>query len=355
MRSAVERFAWRMWHDQAGPAGLIVRFLLLPVEAVWRLAARERNRRFERLGGQGVEGVTVISIGNVAVGGTGKTPVAAWFVRALSDLGRSPALVMRGYGADEAELHRRWNPAAPVEADADRVAAVRRAADAGADCVVVDDGFQHRRLARALDVVLVAVDDPIPGAVLPRGPYREPLEGLRRADIVIVTRRGGDRTDAERRATELRRRGLLRDTATLAALRLTTAHVARLGPHPAHGPFPEAERLTAWNALERPLVVTAIARPHDFLRDVEAHVGEADLCAFPDHHDFSATDAARVRAEAGTRPIVVTEKDAIKLAAYVDVLGDAWVVGQRLVWDWGEDLVRRRIEAVVSGPQGGVQ
>ena len=102
----------------------------------------------------------------------------------------TPALLLSGYGTDEVLLHRSWNPSVPVLADPDRVAGARRAVRDGASTVVVDDGFQHRRLARDLDIVLLSVEDPFPGGVLPVGPYREPAESLARAHAIVLTRRG---------------------------------------------------------------------------------------------------------------------------------------------------------------------
>ncbi|MEQ1857149.1 MAG: tetraacyldisaccharide 4'-kinase, partial [Longimicrobiales bacterium] len=95
-------------------------------------------------------------------------------------------------GEDEALLHRTWNPGIPVSSGRDRVATAARARAEGAEVAVLDDGFQHHALARDLDIVLLSADDPPPGQVLPRGPYREPMEALGRADLVVVTRRNAD-------------------------------------------------------------------------------------------------------------------------------------------------------------------
>lgn len=370
MSGRVERFAWRMWQGEAGWPGKLARLALLPLEGAWRLATRARNRRYDRTGGVRVQGLDVISVGNLAVGGTGKTPVSAWVVEALDGFGGEPALLLRGYGDDEVRLHRHWSPDVPVMVGADRVAAARRAREAGAAIAVLDDGFQHRRLARSLDVVLVAAGDPVPGAVLPRGPYREPFRALRRADVVVVTRRTEPAETARAVAEDLRAAGYLTSGATTSGVHLAAIDVVPLGAYraaSADGPTPTADsaqprrgaasgpapRVPADDALDeaapdRALVATAIARPEAFLRDVEALTGAiCQLLAFSDHHDFTVADARSIRDEAGERPVYVTEKDAIKLVEHATLLGDVRVVRQGLSWDWGEAEVRSRLEALV--------
>ncbi|NBO46751.1 MAG: tetraacyldisaccharide 4'-kinase, partial [Actinobacteria bacterium] len=140
----------------------------------------------------------VISVGNVSAGGTGKSPMVRWLCAELRAMGRSPAVVMRGHRggerSDEALEHRMEMPEVPVAVGADRRAAIDRllANDPKVDALVLDDGFQHRRVARDLDLVLVdAMRPAIDGALLPLGWLREPASGLRRADAVVVTRAHG--------------------------------------------------------------------------------------------------------------------------------------------------------------------
>lgn len=366
MKAGLQRFAWRMWRGEAGWPGRLTRALLISVEAGWRFVTGWRNRRWDRRGGVEVDGLAVVSVGNVAVGGTGKTPFSAWIARTLAQSGATPVLLLRGYGDDEIALHRRWNAAIPVVVGSDRVKSARRGRSGGADIAVLDDGFQHRRLARHLDVVLLAAEDPIPAPLLPRGPYREPLTALRRADVVVVTRRRVPAGVARRTIERLVDDGYLAPDAVNAGVRLETGELVPLREHLARvsgaerGPPPlsDAESLEAESldygtgALERsavpeltdPLVVTAIARPDAFLRDVESVThGTAELLAFADHHAFTAMDARRARVRAGTRPVVITEKDAVKLGEYVDILGETWVARQRIAWDWGEEAVSERL------------
>ncbi len=190
----------------SGPLPGLLAPLTVPASWLYGLAVRARNARFDR--GLGVASVTVpvISVGNVTVGGTGKTPMVTWVSRRLLAAGMQPVIAMRGYAArtrggpdkgdeaDEVMEHRLRLADVPVVADPDRVAALRSflPEHAGIDCVVLDDGFQHRRLGRDLDLVLIdATRDTMRDRLLPRGWLREPLDGLERADAVIVTRARG--------------------------------------------------------------------------------------------------------------------------------------------------------------------
>lgn len=387
MRASLERFAWRMWRGEAGVVGQAVGALLLPFEGLWRLVTRARNRRLDRGGAASVEGLLVVSVGNVAVGGTGKTPLSAWVAARLRDSGLRPCILLRGYGSDEAELHAAWNPDVPVEVDPDRVSAAHRARARGCDVAVLDDGFQHRAVDRILDVVLVSAEDPIPGAVLPRGPYREPLSALRRADVVVVTRRSGGSDVAHMRAADLEAAGWLSDGATVACVHLAADGAVPLVRWAASvgvadrgvGSEGDDARDHGWDASDGVVALTSVARPEAFRADVamlcgcvaeldeggwpesvgvgsatvEADLAVTELVAYPDHHDFTAADARHARARAGARPIFMTEKDAVKLRVFAEVLGDAWVVRQRLVWSRGESDVRRRLDAVVETTGGG--
>ncbi len=199
----------------SGPLPELLAPLTVPASWLYGLAVRARNARFDR--GDAVASVTVpvISVGNVTVGGTGKTPMVTWVTRRLLAAGARPVIAMRGYAArpggepdegDEVMEHRLRLADVPVVADPDRVAALRSflPEHAAIDCVVLDDGFQHRRLGRDLDLVLIdATRDTMRDRLLPRGWLREPLDGLKRADAVIVTRADG--TD-ERLASAIERR-----------------------------------------------------------------------------------------------------------------------------------------------------
>lgn len=172
--------------------------LTAPISWVYRQAIGRRNRGFDA--GKGVVKLDrpVISVGNLSTGGTGKSPMVHLIVGMLREQGHTPVIAMRGYGAkpgqkgDEQLEHERELPGVPVVAQPDRVAGLRAyfggAGGGEVDCVVLDDGFQHRRIARDLDIVLIdASRPPDRDALLPRGHLREPMDSLARAGLVVLT------------------------------------------------------------------------------------------------------------------------------------------------------------------------
>ncbi len=186
-----------------GPA--LLRMLLAGLAAPYGLATTARNAAYDRgLLASFPAAVPVVSIGNLTLGGTGKTPLVAWVVRQLLANGRQPAVVSRGYAAanglsDEAAELAILLPGTLHVANRDRVAGAAVAVDRGADIVVLDDGFQHRRLRRNLDVVAIDATDPFGcDHLFPRGLLREAVGGLRRADAVVVTRASSISADQRR-------------------------------------------------------------------------------------------------------------------------------------------------------------
>jgi len=197
--------AWNVGDSKAGSSGPLTTVLgrraggaLGAVASrLYRFEIGRRNRAFDA--GRGVTqlDIPVISVGNLSVGGTGKTPFVEWVVRRLVESGRCPCIAMRGYApgggeSDEAAQYQ-MSLDVPVVAQADRTSGVRGllASEAGrdVDCVVLDDGFQHRRLARDLDIVLLdATRSPFEDRLLPAGWLREPVESLKRASLVVITR-----------------------------------------------------------------------------------------------------------------------------------------------------------------------
>ena len=344
MRARVEGLARRWWAGQLGAPGRAVAVLTAPLSWAWAGASGLRARR--RMGrGRRIDGLRVVSVGNLAVGGTGKTPVAAWAAGRLAAAGVPTSLLTGGYGADEALLHARWNPGVSVHADRERVRAALRARAQGARAAVLDDGFQHFALARDLDVVLLAAEDPFPGPVLPRGPYRERQHALARADVVVVTRRTASPEAARRLAHAAAR---LAPRALSAGLGLAPAGLWPLASWGRRTPTPAGDGAEVDGAVGAALAVGAVGRPDAFRAAVARRVdGPVQLLAFADHHAYTRADVDRVRAVAAGRPIVVTEKDAVKLVPHTAALGTAYVLVEELRWDWGEDELAERIEGLV--------
>ncbi|MGE0432177.1 MAG: tetraacyldisaccharide 4'-kinase [Planctomycetota bacterium] len=248
--------------------------------------------------------VPVISIGNLSAGGTGKTPATIWLARHLQALlpaGRLVGLLSRGYGNDERRLLADALPAVPHGVGASRATAGRELLAAHPDiaCLLLDDGFSHRQLARDLDIVLVDATRPFAwGELLPRGLLREPPGALRRAHAVILTRA---------------------DQASHEQLARLDARCRRSGVPVAHAEHAAADGQVETLRNRAVFAASGVGNPAAFRRTLEQLgaqvVGE---CRMPDHHAWSAADVARVNeqaAAAGNALVVTTSKDAVKLPA----------------------------------------
>jgi tetraacyldisaccharide 4'-kinase len=326
--SAVEA----IWWGQPGP---LARLLLAPLRlaallfgAVVALRGWLHDRGLIRATRAAAP---VISIGNLAVGGAGKTPAAVAVATRLVARGRRVAILSHGYGAsrpdprivsdgaevrlgaaeggDEPVLLARRLPGVSVLCGPRRAVLAGMATGAlAADALVLDDGFQHRALARDLDVVVIDAASPFGnGRLLPAGPNREPRSALRRAGLVWLSR--VDQADA----------------ATLERLRaLALAATGRPPVESRHRPVDVLDgRLARGFGLDalrgvRVALVSGIARPLAFRRTVEA-LGAAVVAEhrFPDHHRFGDGELAGILAAvggAGPGLVVTTEKDAVRLA-----------------------------------------
>lgn len=266
--------------------------------------------------------VPVVSVGNLTAGGTGKTPFVAALARRLGARGRRIGILSRGYGAardaagrenDEARWYRAHLPEVELVQDPDRVRGAEELMERGVDLILLDDGFQHRRLARDLDLVLVDATRPwgLPPpsgggapvqACLPRGLLREPPGALARADALVITRSD----QIEPRALDALRAELERVAPGRALL---------CGVHrPARLRAPDGRGLGLAELSGREVdAVSAIGNPEAFERTL-ARLGARvqQHRAFPDHHLYSGADLEGLGA--GGRWLVTTEKDAVKLA-----------------------------------------
>jgi tetraacyldisaccharide 4'-kinase len=328
------------WAGGGGVVGGALRTALAPAEAAYGAVVHLRNRGFERgLLAVRRAPIPVISVGNLEVGGAGKTPVAAWIVAHLNSRGARPAIVLRGYGRDEIHVHRELNPEVPVHADRDRMRAIRAASDAGRRIAVWDDGFQHRWIHRDLDVLLIAAEsllrEPL---LLPRGPWREPLRAARRAGVVVMTRKTASDTQLEHALSRLQPWAPHGVTA-----------VAALSAGPIHRIDGTEEAPIATLNGESILAVGALAIPERFFAQLRAAGARVEAVAYRDHHEFSAADARSILSRAGGRRLLVTRKDAVKLRPLLDPRADVWVVAQRVEWERGGERVVEAIDRLVTG------
>lgn len=326
----------RWWAGEGGAVGRVLDVALLPAEGAFRGIAAARNRLYDgRVFRIESVLVPVVSVGNLAVGGAGKTPFSAWLVRRLLEWGRRPAVAMRGYGEDEVLLHHELNPSVPVFAAARRVDAAQEAVDAGCDVVVLDDAFQHRALARDLDIVLVSAEGwTARRRLMPRGPWREAVGALRRAGVAVVTRKSASAARSAEVAAELRR--LVRATPVVECS-LTPSALRRLA---VDGDRMEDDvRRLDWLDGRRILAVAALADPRPFFAHLREHAADVESVARPDHHAFTADEAAALAARADGRVMVMTHKDAVKLRPLLSADVDAHVLEQRVEITAGGEIL----------------
>jgi tetraacyldisaccharide 4'-kinase len=325
----VEALIRNMWGDPRNefrkPLHIFFYLLSLPYGG----AVRARNRLFD-LGvlRQEKVGCPVVSVGNLTVGGTGKTPMVILLAGMLRDRGMRPAVLSRGYGGkstsevlvvsdgsqilagpeeagDEPVLIARRLKGIPVLAGAKRVLTGRYARENfGVDVMVLDDGFQHRWIHRDLDIVLLDSRQPLGnGLLLPRGPLREPPAALDRAGVVVFTRS----QDNAGPLTGKEISGILSGRPQLRSRIRPTKLVGADG----------AELPLSFLAGKKVFAFAGIAQPDSFRQTVEGLGGViAGFRAFRDHHRYTPEDWGRIEHDAGLARadlVLATEKDLVKL------------------------------------------
>jgi len=352
--------------DGAGPLPRVLAPFAWLCARGYGAAVAWRNARFDR--GIGVETlscdgrcVPVVSVGNLTAGGTGKSPVVAWIARELAALGARPVIALRGYRAfraadgtmrsDEADEYARTAPEAHVVVGAERRVELARllASDesrAWRDraVVVLDDGFQHRRLARELDIALVDATRPgLDGDLLPHGWLREPARSIRRAQFVLLTKSGepSQRAHAESLVRAARGRGA--DAACVHAWRSleVLAQDGTMRNEPA-----------GWLRGRSVVVACGLGNPRQFEAMVEeAGASIAARVRAADHRaiDVGAVKRA-IRAAGSVDALVVSRKDAVKLGAWRPSAALA-VPELEVSFDSdGASALRTALRAIVSAP-----
>jgi tetraacyldisaccharide 4'-kinase len=351
-----------------GAAASLLRGALRVGETCYTGAVRWRNRRYDR-GAAAVHhlDVPVISVGNLTLGGTGKTPLVQWIARWFQQHGVRVGIVSRGYGAgkgdspraekgtvpfsgpggrkanDEALELERLLPGVPHVQNPDRLAAARAAiAQSGCQVIVLDDGFQHRSVARNLDIVLLDALEPFGfGHVFPRGLLREPVEGLRRADLIVLTR--ADLVDPPKRVEIWH---AVRAHAP-AALRAEAIHAPRM--------------LVSASGEEMPLeairgrkvaAFCGIGNPAGFRHTLETCGCQvAGFREFPDHCRYTPSELDRLAdwcRGLGAAAAVCTGKDLVKIPG--DRLGSIplWAVRIEMEFLSGQDALESRLRQLCA-------
>ncbi len=331
----------------------LVRTAVTPLSWLFGAIVARRNAGFDarvRTGRLPVPAVPALSVGNLTVGGTGKTPVASWFVSRLRAGGASPALVLRGYGDDEWRVHGLLTPGVPVVVAPDRAVGLVTARTKQCDCAVLDDAFQHRQLSRVVDVVLVSADT-WQGSVrlLPSGPYREPLGSLTRAFVAVITVKAAPPEQVE--AVRLAIRAAA-PAVPIAQLRLAPGSIRLAASIGGGQATPRGlQHELPWLRGRKLLLVSAIADPDAFRRQMEtAGAIVQHHAVYPDHHDFVASDLSDIMARADPSVAVLcTLKDAVKLEPLWPRAGAAlWYVSQTVVVEQGAEILEQAVARVLT-------
>ena len=297
MRRDIEAWLNQVWYgQQAPPLGLRA---LVPLYRCGFLL----DRRLKKLKASGLEGKPILVVGNLTVGGSGKTPLVIRLCRVFQDAGLKVGVASRGYGRQSQGLQRvtkDTDPAIsgdepllvaqrtgmPVVVASDRCAAVQTLFDQGVDLVIADDGLQHHRLPRSMEICVVNGSREFGnGWQLPAGPLREPLQRLQEVDFVVM--------NGESDASKV----------------LPRAVNMQLQPGMLHS----LDQNLSWRLSQfagcRASAVAGIAHPERFFHSLEQAGLILERYALPDHHAFSQSDFANMNPD---YPIIMTEKDAVK-------------------------------------------
>lgn len=324
-----------------GGAGALA---LTPISWLYALATAARNAAYDlELLPTHALGAPTVSVGNLTVGGTGKTPVSAWVAGRLQALGLRPGILLRGYGQDEPLVHRRLTPQAVVVADPDRIRGAARALADGARALVLDDAFQYRRARRDLDIVLVAAEQGAVRRRLPAGPLREGPAALARADVLMITRKTASIAAAEEAA---RRWSSAAPDVTTVIVSLAPSALEPAAGDPAGAPLTLAALSNA-----SVLAISAIGAHAAFEAQLARHGAHVESHAFPDHHPFTDAEVGALVARAGRTDLAVcTLKDAVKLSGRWPRNGPAlWYLSQAIGIERGAAELDSRLRALVAG------
>ncbi|MFH0963256.1 MAG: tetraacyldisaccharide 4'-kinase [Planctomycetota bacterium] len=332
-----------------GAARALMSFLV-PLSRIYEAAIRRRNLSFDR--GRAVASleIPVLSIGNITVGGTGKTVLIEDLARRLLRLGLRPLIVSRGYkgdsgGNDEFQLLAENLPHVPHVTGKKRIKAAHEGITAHRpDVIILDDAFSHRGLARDLDIVTIDALCPFGyGALLPRGLLREPPEELARADLVVLTRSDLIREE-DRQAIETDLARLSGKAAVIEAF---------------HDPWRAVDIMNSREVDHRTLAGTpsyvfcAIGNPQGFkLTVAKLSIPVVGETYFIDHHRYTPGDLRAIEVEAcarGARCLLVTQKDRVKLTR----IGYNWrlpirSIDVRMAYLSGEEILEERIAGAVA-------
>lgn len=342
-RGDTHRLIRWLWTSRR-PDARIARLALLPISGLWSGAMATRTLAYEWrwLSSRDLP-LPSVAVGNLTVGGSGKTPVAIWVARHYVGRGLVPGILLRGYGGDEALVHQEAVPQARVVADVNRARGADRALAAGAQVLVLDDAYQRLDVRRDLNIAVVSAETT--RAVrwrLPAGPWREGFGSLDRAGAAIVTRK---RASAEAAAA------LAREIAPRVDGPVAIAH---LGLRSLEGLVSGTRRPAASLAGKRVVAAAGIADPDAFVAQTKATGAQVQVASWGDHHQYRDADVAWL-AHAARRAdhVVITQKDAVKLRGRWPAMAPEPLVALLdLEWEAGGAEVAAALDALVSPVAG---
>ncbi len=329
-----------LWAERSLTARL-ARLALLPPSWLYRAAAALRVRAYRsRLLRQAIPPVPTVAVGNLTVGGSGKTPVTAWIAGYYARAGVTPGVVLRGYGGDEADVHRARVPEAVVVENPNRIEGARAAVAQGAQVVVLDDAFQRLDVGRDLNIAVVSAEsDRAVRWTLPAGPWREGWRALDRADLVVITRKRADRASAEAMA---RRVALVVPEVPVAIAHLDITGFKGL----------LSDRFRDLSEIDGARIVAAggVADPDTFAMQCRGLGAEVRLLPWRDHQRVSPGEIGKLlEAMRGVDYVVITEKDAAKVREHWPAQAPEPLVARLdVAWERGRIDVETALDLVVT-------
>jgi len=290
--------------------------------------------------------IKVISVGNITLGGTGKTPFTIFLAENIRAIGGRPAVLIRGYGDDEPGLIKERLAGVEVFTGRDRVAGAKKAfSEAASDCAILDDGFQHYRIKRDIDIVLIDATRPFGNnRLFPRGILREPLTRLGDADVAVLTKCDMGRHNIEYIRGALKRYNKDID---IAESFYAPSGISRL--------LSREQVPLSYIMNKKIALLSGIANP-EYFRWMAENLGAeaAEDFRYPDHHPYTRGDMDFVREKCisgGITPVLTTEKDAVRLRNREDLTKGIEILTLRIDFriSSNEKAVFDRLHSIFAG------
>lgn len=345
--------------NNACAGAIVLRLLLRLLSGPYAAAVWARNTLYDRgLLRSITAAAPVISVGNITTGGTGKTPLVIWLCRYLEDKGLRPAILTRGYKTEQGQLSdepamlAKACPHTTVVVNPDRAAGAEKAVrQSAAEVLVLDDGFQHRRLERNLNILTLDATCPFGyGHLLPAGLLRESLSGLRRADVLVITRYDQVEPAAMQSLED-----------QLAALAPGVPVVKATHRHTCAVTFGAKRLPIASLAKKRAYVFCGIGNPDAFFDHVkQSGIVVVGMRVFNDHHPYSPDDIRTILKEArlcGAEWVLCTQKDWVKSALLYPETADITPAYLAMELDFihGVDILKSQIDGLFTNDDRGLR